>query len=104
MGLGIGEIMLILMVITLFVGRRRLLDLPRAVMESVRELKRRPQGQRFIGQNLPALITSLLGGISFITISILSLADVISAVQTLVVTSVVFVWLIVGYYCFGKRD
>ncbi len=78
MGLGITEILLILLVAMLYFGRRNLLALPRALAQSMEEWKRRPQGQRFNAHDLRVLITSLLGGASFITISILSLSEVIS--------------------------
>ena len=104
MGLGIGEILLILLIAMLFFGWRNLLALPRALAQSMEERKRRPQGQRFNPHEFQVLFTSLLGGVLFITIMTLALADVISYEQMTVVMAVVFVWLIVGFYCFGKRD
>ena len=44
MGLDIMDILLILLIVTLIIGGRNLLDLPHAVVKSVKELKRRPQG------------------------------------------------------------
>jgi Sec-independent protein translocase protein TatA len=45
MGLGIAEILLILLIASLVFGWRNLLDLPQAVLKSMKELKRQSRSQ-----------------------------------------------------------
>src|SRR5262245_42072307 len=47
MGLGITEILLILLFAMLFFGWRNLIDLPRSMAQTMEVWKRRPQGRRF---------------------------------------------------------
>ena|SRR5262249_15002384 len=104
MGLDIAEVLLILLIASLVFGRRNLLDLPQAVLKSMKELKRQSRSQRLNPHDLRVQIYGIFGGVLFITITSLALVDVISYDKTVVVTAVVFVWLIVGFYCFIKRD
>jgi len=104
MRLGFADILLILLIASLVFGWRNLPDLPRSMRKAMKELKRQAPVQLLDTHDLRVLITTHLGVALFIVITSLALADVISADQTMVVTAVVFVWLIVGFYCFGKKD
>lgn len=63
---------------------------------SVQQKRQHPQYRR-------NLITSLLGAALFCVFTGLSLAKVISDTQYAALTAVAVGWLIVGYYCIGKR-
>lgn len=64
--------------------------------KSVQEKRQQPNYRR-------NLITSLLGAVLFCLFTGLSLAKVISNEQYAALTAVGIGWLIVGYYCIGKR-
>ena len=109
MGLEISEILLIVFLALLLFGPHRLRDLPRLsdlpreITKSIEAWRKESEGDRINPQAFRALITIAIGGVLFMAILTLALANIISSERIVVVMAVVLLWLITGFYCFGKR-
>lgn len=89
---------IIVSTILLVIFGRQLPNLPRSLRESVEAWRRPPSPNEVPNRRYVIFL-----GLMVIAYLIVSLAD-ISAEQMLAVVAVGVIWLVAGFYCFGRKD
>lgn len=108
-GLDPTDLLVVLAVLLLVFGGSRLSDLARGLRESMEEWRRpSPYEQQWRGEPPPApllrqVVIRVLAIAGLFVLAGLTLTGVISAGQAWAVVAVTAVWLIAGFYCFGRK-